>query len=117
MIFALERGLVKDNKLVYELLKVFGLGRSKSKYICGRFGLSQGMLVKDIDQGVLRDLFSYIERNFMINYELRNTVLYNIQFERTIKSYKGYRRFLKLPVRGQRTKSNAKTAKRLLSEK
>lgn len=113
MVYFIDLDL-KDNWLVYvELSWFYGLGLSCSKKICNGLGLRTSIRVKDLDKLEWWELFNEINRKLIIGEARRNVerIIVNNQYE--IKSYKAFRKMHGLPANGQRTWSNAKTAKKL----
>jgi small subunit ribosomal protein S13 len=115
MIF-LNRNL-KDKKKVYVALrKIFGIGKTYSKILCNRVGISSNALVSDLNISVIKQLTKYINSECFIARELKASVFTDIQTKIKIQSYKGLRHKQGLPVNGQNTKNNSKTAKYLLRQ-
>lgn len=110
----LEVEIKKEKKLVYELQKVFGLSKKTIINVCGRFGLNIEIVVSNVPSYLLKRIIRYIKSTYKINMVLKNELLESIRLEKRIRSYRGYRRHLKLPLNGQRTKTNGKTVKKLL---
>jgi len=103
---------VKDNKRVWvSILDVYGVGESVAKKIITAINIDKDRLVKDLTETELDTLRSYIEENYEVEGELRQKVFRNIKRLKDIKSYRGNRHALGLPVRGQRTRHNAHTRK------
>ena len=104
-----------DNKSVYiALKKIYGINSSCSKNICKKLGFSLNFKVYELTQEHKDKIVALLQRlNIVINYDLTKiNKLNKIRFI-SIKSYRGLRKLKGLPVRGQRTRSNAKTAKKL----
>jgi small subunit ribosomal protein S13 len=102
----------------YKLYKIFrdmyGLGRFDIENICQKFGISHTVNLVFLSRKVLEQLDRFIKKNYKINEELRNELLEKVRKEYEIKSYKAQRRRMKLPLNGQRSKTNRKTVKKLL---
>jgi small subunit ribosomal protein S13 len=104
----------KDNKKVHPLKSfsnVYGISFKKVKNLCQNFGLNP--FNKDLKLKKKNNAF--IVKNFKVNeYDksLKLQIRKNVKFLNEIRSYRGIRHHLKLPTRGQRTKTNAKTKKR-----
>jgi len=101
-------------KIRFELQKIYGIGKCQSNMICDSLGLSEKTLVKDVSRLTYIKLQRLIQRELIIGADLKREIKENIQRHIVIGSYKGFRHVQKLPVRGQRTKTNAKTRKKSL---
>ena len=102
----------RDKKLPFSLSYIYGIGLTKAKFICDKAKLSQDIRVKDLtDKQVvtIRNVIS--ELDLLIEGEGRTQVSMNIKRLVDLASYRGSRHKKKLPVRGQRTHSNARTRK------
>jgi small subunit ribosomal protein S13 len=103
--------LPADKRLEIALTYIFGIGRTTAKKILADTGVNPNIRVKqlsDEDAGKLRAL---IERDFKVEGALRGEVAMNIKRLMDIGAYRGLRHRRGLPVRGQRTKTNARTRK------
>lgn len=115
MIYILESKL-PDNKSIYYALKyVYGVGSSKSFLICKKLGFLPSLKVKNLSSTQIAQILKLVEfLNFPVATELKRLKLLKTQLLINIKSYRGLRRKEGFPVRGQRTHTNAKTAKKRL---
>ncbi len=106
-------GVVLDfNKhLVIALRKVFGVGKMNSYYICKKSGVSPFLKVRELSELDVLEIQKSVSK-FETEGVLRTKIKINIKRLRDIKCYRGVRHKLSLPVRGQRTKTNAKTRKK-----
>ena len=103
---------IPDNKKVkISLTYIFGVGNTTSAEIVAATGIDGDMEMKDITETQLNVLRKYIEDNYEIEGELRQKNFRNIKRLGDIRSYRGIRHKLGLPVRGQRTRINARTRK------
>ena len=113
MVYLFETEISDKKTVSYALQKIFGIGNLTSKDICKKLGFSNNLKVNNITKEQIFSLIKSIEKSsLVINNDLRKknyTVLKNLI---EIKAYKGLRRLNNLPVRGQRTHTNARTAKR-----
>jgi len=106
--------LLNKNKLLYiELSKIFGVGYSRGKIICGRLGLKENIYVKELTEELLFKVERLVKNNYMVDSMLKRKLRDIVQKQLELKSYKGYRRLHGLPVNGQRTHTNRKTARKL----
>ena len=113
MVYLLETEL-KENKSVFLALKgVFGIGYSRSFFICKQLGFGFNLKINELSDDQIAKLLKLIESsNFIITSDLKKLKQLTTKKLIAIKSYKGLRRINGLPVRGQRTHTNARTAKR-----
>lgn len=103
---------IPDNKRIsVSLTYIYGVGNSSANRILRICNISPDLRTKDLKAADLARLRSAIEDQFSVEGELRKTVRMNIKRLREIKSYRGLRHLRGLPVRGQRTKTNARTRK------
>lgn len=100
-----------EKRLWVSLMDVYGVGESKSKELCDKTKIDKNKLVKDLSEAELDVVRKYIEENFKVEGELRQGVFRDIKRLTDIRSYRGMRHKLGLPVRGQRTRHNARTRK------
>ncbi len=93
------------------LTHIYGIGRTSAQRICQMAGIDQNVRARDLSEDELSRIASVIDKNFMIEGELRRLVAQNISRLREIGCYRGIRHRVGLPVRGQRTRTNARTRK------
>jgi small subunit ribosomal protein S13 len=103
--------LPREKRLEIALTYIFGIGRTTSKKILAESGVSPDTRVRDMTEDEMTRLRDYIERNLRVEGDLRRVVQGNIQRLIEIGSYRGMRHRRGLPVRGQRTRTNARTRK------
>ena len=101
----------RDKRVVIALTYIYGVGRTRSKAILASTEISPDVRVKDLSDDQLIALRDYIEANFKVEGDLRREVAADIRRKVEIGSYEGIRHRRGLPVRGQRTKTNARTRK------
>ena len=106
--------LVKNKKLIYALTDLYGIGLLSSKIICANWGLSPVLKVKDLTERQQFSLSKKIKEEVRIEENLKDLVKGDIQRMISNGSVRGFRHRNKLPVRGQRTHSNAKTVRRVV---
>lgn len=114
MVFILNKHLKERKKLFIALKKIYGIGATYSKYLCKQIGVSQKGYVKDLNYEMIKLLSKYVKIEVLIDKELKNLIYRDIKLKIKIKCYKGIRHLQGLPVNGQNTKNNSKTAKSLL---
>ena len=93
------------------LTYIFGVGRTRAKETLAATGISPDIRVKDLTDEQLITLRDYLEANYKIEGDLRREVDADIRRKIQINCYQGQRHRKGLPVRGQRTKTNARTRK------
>ena len=103
--------LPRDKRLEIALTYIFGIGRTRADEILAATGISPDLRVKDLTDEQLIPLREYIEANFKIEGDLRREVQADIRRKIEIGSYQGIRHRRGMPVRGQRTHTNARTRK------
>jgi small subunit ribosomal protein S13 len=100
-----------EKKLWVSLMEIYGIGEQKAKKLCEETKVDKNILVKDMTEQELDAVRKYIESNYKVEGELRQSVFRDIKRMKDIRSYRGVRHKLGLPVRGQRTRHNARTRK------
>jgi small subunit ribosomal protein S13 len=103
--------LPRDKRLEIALTYIYGIGRTRSKELLTATGISPDLRTKDLSDEDLIKLRDYIEDNFKVEGDLRREVNADIRRKMEIGCYEGLRWRRNLPVRGQRTKTNARTRK------
>ena len=103
--------LPKEKRVEIGLTYIFGIGLSTSKKILERTGVNPDTRVKDLTEEDVAKLREVIEKEYKVEGELRSEIASNIKRLMDIGCYRGIRHRRGLPVRGQRTKTNARTRK------
>ena len=103
--------LPRDKRLEVALTYIYGIGRTRSKETLQATGISPDLRVKDATEEDMVALRQYIETHFEVEGDLRREVQADIRRKIEIGCYQGLRHRRGLPVRGQRTKTNARTRK------
>ena len=101
----------REKRMEIALTYIYGIGRTRSQQILAATGISADLRVKDATDEQLVALRDFIEANFTVEGDLRREVQADIRRKVEIGSYEGIRHRRGLPVRGQRTKTNARTRK------
>jgi small subunit ribosomal protein S13 len=101
----------REKRLVVSLTYLYGIGDTKAAEICQATNIDASTRVKDLTDSEVAELRSYIEDHFKIEGDLRREVNQNIKRKMEIGCYQGLRHRRGLPVRGQRTHTNARTRK------
>lgn len=103
--------LPREKRVEVGLTYIFGIGLKTSQKIIQETGLSPDTRVKDLNEQEISKLREYIEHHVKVEGDLRREVSLNIKRLVEIGSYRGVRHRRSLPVRGQNTKTNARTRK------
>jgi small subunit ribosomal protein S13 len=103
--------LPREKRVEVALTYIFGVGRTRSQQALAATGVSPDTRVRDLSDTELVQLRDYLESNVKIEGDLRREVAADIRRKVEIGSYEGLRHRRGLPVRGQRTKTNARTRK------
>ena len=103
--------LPRDKRVEVGLTAIFGVGRSTAATILERTGISPATRVRDLSDAEVSRLRQVIERDHKVEGALRTEVAMNIKRLMDIGCYRGIRHRRGLPVRGQRTRTNARTKK------
>jgi small subunit ribosomal protein S13 len=101
----------RDKRTVISLTYIFGIGPTKAKEICAATGIDDSIRVKELSEADVNKLRSYIDQNLTVEGDLRRDVAQDIKRKMEINCLQGVRHRKGLPVRGQRTRTNARTRK------
>ncbi len=101
--------LPDDKRIEYALTLLYGIGWTRSGKILSQVKVEKNKRVKDVTEEEMKKIIEVIEKNYKIEGDLREEVVGDIKRLREILSYRGLRHVRNLPVRGQRTRSNART--------
>jgi small subunit ribosomal protein S13 len=103
--------LPRDKRIEVALTYIFGIGRTRANQTLDATGVSPDLRVHELNDDQLVALRDHIEANYQTEGDLRREVTADIRRKMEIGSYQGRRHRAHLPVRGQRTKTNARTRK------
>jgi|SRR5690625_127945 len=103
--------LPRQKRGVVALTYIFGIGKSSAQDILAKSNISEDMKVEEWTEENIRDISNVIQNEYSVEGELRSEVQTNIKRLMDIACYRGLRHRRGLPVRGQRTKTNARTRK------
>ena len=103
--------LPRDKRVEIGLTYVYGIGRKRASEILAATGVNPDTRVRDLSEEDEKKLRDYIDHNLIVEGDLRRNVSLNIKRLIDIQCYRGVRHRKGLPVRGQRTKTNARTRK------
>lgn len=99
----------REKRVVIALTYIYGIGKSASQSALSAMQIDENIRVKDLDESQVNRLREYIDRSLVVEGDLRREVNMNIKRLIEIGSYRGIRHRRNLPVRGQRTRTNART--------
>jgi len=100
-----------NKRLEISLTYLFGIGRNTAHKVCDALELDRGMKAGEMTEEQVQNLASYIQKTYTVEGQLRRVIAGNISRLRDIGCYRGLRHRRGLPVRGQRTRTNARTRK------
>ena len=103
--------LPRDKRLEIGLTYIYGIGLTRAQRVCNETGVDPSTRIRQLTDDEVTRIRRYIEANFEVEGDLRREVQQNIKRKIEIGSYQGIRHRRGLPVRGQRTKTNARTRK------
>ena len=103
--------LPKDKRIEVALTYIYGIGQPTATKICKETGVDPDLRVKDMSEDDTAKLREYIDKHIIVEGDLRRRVTLDIKRLVEIGCYRGVRHRKGLPVRGQRTKTNARTRK------
>lgn len=99
----------RDKRVVISLTYIYGIGRKTSEAILKATEIDPSIRVRDLDESQVGRLREYIDRNHVVEGDLRREINMNIKRLMEIGCYRGLRHRRNLPARGQRTRTNART--------
>jgi small subunit ribosomal protein S13 len=100
-----------EKRVEIALQYIHGIGPAKAKQICTALKFKDSLRAKDLTDADVISISNYIEQNFKIEGDVRREVAMNIKRLQDLKANRGIRHRMRLPVRGQRTQTNARTRK------
>ena len=103
--------LPREKRLEIGLTYIFGIGQSRAQLVCDQAGIDRSTRVRDLTDDEAAKIRTWIEQNLKVEGDLRRDVQQDIKRKMEIGSYQGVRHRRGLPVRGQRTHTNARTRK------
>jgi small subunit ribosomal protein S13 len=101
----------REKRLEISLTYIFGIGRTTAQKICGELGLDPDTRVRDLTDEEVNRIRAYVDANLEVEGDLRREVQQDIRRKMEIGCWQGLRHRKGLPVRGQRTQTNARTRK------
>jgi small subunit ribosomal protein S13 len=103
--------LPRDKRVVIGLTYIYGIGRPTSEIVLRKASIDENTRVKDLTEEEVSKLRTILEDDHLIEGDLRREIAMNIKRLQDIGSYRGIRHRKRLPLRGQKTKTNARTVK------
>ena len=103
--------LPREKRVEIGLTYIYGIGLSTSQKILATTGINPDTRIKDLTEDEVNEIRNYVNKNLMVEGDLRRDVALNIKRLVEIGCYRGIRHRKGLPVRGQKTKTNARTRK------
>jgi small subunit ribosomal protein S13 len=103
--------LPREKRVLIGLTYLYGIGRPTSEKILKKVNIDENTRIKDLTEDEVSRLRSILEDEYLIEGDLRREVAMNIKRLQDIGSYRGIRHRKRLPLRGQKTKTNARTVK------
>lgn len=109
MVRVLGITLPDDKRTVYALTLLYGIGWSRSTEILKQVGIDDHKRVRELSEDEVKKITAIVEKNYKVEGDLKEQLNESLKRLREIGSYRGGRHVKGLPVRGQRTRSNART--------
>ena len=103
--------LPREKRAEIGLTYIYGIGRATSNEILAKAGISKDARIKDLSDDEVNVLRKIIDEDYLVEGDLRREISLNIKRLRDIKCYRGMRHAKGLPLRGQKTKTNARARK------
>ncbi len=100
-----------NKRLEIALTYVYGIGHTTAGKVCAALGMDRGMKARDLTEDQITTIANHIQKNYAAEGVLRRQIASSINRLRDIGCYRGMRHRRSLPVRGQRTRTNARTRK------
>lgn len=104
--------LPADKKVPFSLMYIYGIGKTRAFFICKELKIDVEVRMKTLSEEVLTKIREFIDQNYKVENDLKREKYSNIIALKSIRCYRGLRHLGNLPVRGQRTHSNAETRRR-----
>src|SRR3712207_8267989 len=101
--------LPREKRAEIGLTYIYGIGRATSNEILAKAGISKDARIKDLSEDEVNELRKIIDEDYLVEGDLRREIALNIKRLRDIKCYRGMRHAKGLPLRGQKTKTNARS--------
>ena len=113
MLYIFNKTISDSKSILYSLTILYGINEYQTKKICKNIGINPQITINKLKNNHVNLLTNYINKNIKIEDILKQSKKKRLNELLEIKSYRGIRQSIGLPVRGQRTHTNAKTSKKL----
>ena len=116
MVYLFETQFLSNKSIFFSLIQIYGIGKFNSFLICKQLGFSKNLNIKQLSKEQLNQIVKIIEYlNFSLASHLKKSKIINAKKLVLIKCYKGLRKIKGLPIRGQRTHTNSRTARKFFN--
>nr|YP_009531827.1 ribosomal protein S13 [Leiosporoceros dussii]AXZ70973.1 ribosomal protein S13 [Leiosporoceros dussii] len=112
MSYILGSNSISNKQIKIALIQIFGIGPKKAIQLCYRLGLSENIRVNKLTSYQIDEILKIMSQNYLVDSELKTVIQRDIKRLISIGCYRGFRHNAGLPLRGQRTHTNAKTCRR-----
>lgn len=113
MVYILNVNIKNSSKVLYSLTRLYGFGFHLVNVMLNDLNIGHNSRVRDLNQNTIIRIIKWVEKNrIVIESALKQKIVFDINKLKHIKTYRGLRHIYGLPVRGQRTKTNASSVKR-----
>ena len=112
MTYIFNKYLNPNKRVRTELASIYGLGFKLSNQLCDQLGLNQSCRISQLTKNQIDKLNQLINKQYFVELELKKLISKDVQRFVQIGSYKGFRHIAGLPLRGQRTHTNAKNSRK-----
>ena len=112
MLIIFGKKIAKNKKIRYALTSLYGIGVKQAFQICNILNLPRNLTIKDLTENQKLEISKYIKQNLKVENQLKKKIRANVQRYIENESVRGFRYRNNLPVRGQRTHTNAKNCRK-----
>ncbi len=117
MVYILGVNLNDNSKVIPNLAKIYGIGNNMVRVMLNELNVSSNCRVKDLTQNLLVKILKWLDKNkILVESSLKQKISSDISRLKSIKVYRGLRHAYNLPVRGQRTKTNASSVRKRIGK-
>jgi len=116
MVHILGVHIPDSKRVIVGLTHIYGLGRHRARFLCQELKIDESTRVHELTDSQISSIFQFIEDNFCVESDLRREKSIVIKQLIEISGHRGFRHRIGLPLRGQRTHTNAKTQKKLANK-
>lgn len=116
MVHILGVHIPDEKRVIIGLTQIYGIGLYRARFICQELEIDESTRVHELTDSQLSSIFQYIEENFCVESDLRREKSIAIKQLIEISGHRGFRHRIGLPLRGQRTHTNARTQKKLANK-